>query len=115
MRGARGSFTFTIRNTEQCKTSRREVFPRLFPGNLLISETHDRAYIASIINSFRRRRNTVTSRRRNFPEINMRRETMMPARAAHNDNLSSVILLKIEQSDSQAGLEYSTITCLLRK
>lgn len=45
----------------------------------------------------------------------MRRGTMMLARAAHNDNLSSVILLKIAQSGSQAVLEYPTITCLLRK
>lgn len=40
---------------------------------------------------------------------------MTLARAAHNDNLSSVILLKIAQSGSQAGLEYPTITRLLCK
>jgi len=36
-------------------------------------------------------------------------------RAVYNDNLSSVILLKITQSGNQAGLEYPTITCLLHK
>lgn len=31
---------------------------------------------------------------------------------AYNDNLSSMILLKIAQSNSQAGLECPAITCL---
>lgn len=76
---------------------RESFFPRLSSWKLInFRETHDRAHIASITNSFRTEvSNASRVTGAIFPKINMRRGTMMLARTAHNDNLSSVSLLKI--------------------